>query len=258
MTVEIILPDKFMRTNASTAGTYTQAFNGAQSWSDVQANLLGGGFGGGGGGGRGGRGGGGGSGSGGGGSGSNSGDGSRSGESSGGGQRGGGAPGQSQAIDFGRLLISWLMIAPDPLGAEFTYAGATKADGKPVDVIDVVGQNNFTARLYLDQQTHQLIMMSYKTRAMNFNRNQQGPGQGAGQGNRQPPNQEEMERMRAETPEVEVRWIPSDYRNEGGLTLPRRILKREGGQATEEIEIKKIKINPSLKPDKFLKKDEKR
>jgi hypothetical protein len=113
MTVEIILPDKFMRTNASTAGTYTQAFNGAQSWSDVQANLLGGGFGGGGGGGRGGRGGGGGSGSGGGGSGSNSGDGSRSGESSGGGQRGGGAPGQSQALDFGRLLISWLMIAPE-------------------------------------------------------------------------------------------------------------------------------------------------
>ncbi len=292
MTVEMLLPDKFLRTDAATSGTSIQAINGTQTWSDFKPNNMGGGgfggggggFGGGGGDAGGGGGGGGGAsvggggagaggggfgggfgGGGGGGGGRGGGGGGRGGGGGfGGGQRGGGMPGPNQAMDFGRLLLSWLLIAPASVEAEFTYAGATKVDGKPMDVIDVKGQNNFTARLYIDEQTHQLFLMSYKTRAMNsvFGPGSpgagQGAGQGSGQGNRPPPTQEEMEKMRANAPEAEVRWILSDYRSETGLNLPHRLVKIQDGQATEQIDVKKVKINPSLKPDKFVKKEEKK
>ncbi len=166
--------------------------------------------------------------------------------------------GPNQAADFGRLLLSWLLIAPDSINAEFTYAAATKVDGKPVDVIDVKSQNNFLARLYIEQQTHQLLLMSHKTRAMNVGFGMLGTEPSLSQGNRQPPTAEEMEKMRANTPEVEVRWILSDYRSETGLNLPHRIVKIQDGQPIEQIDVKKVKINPSLKPEKFEKKEEKK
>jgi hypothetical protein len=60
------------------------------------------------------------------------------------------------------------------------------------------------------------------------------------------------------TSKVEIRWTASDYRNVNGLTLPHRLTRHTGGQLTEEIEIQKVKVNPSLKPDKFEKKEKRK
>lgn len=144
------------------------------------------------------------------------------------GDAGGGSPGGSGAMpqanpsDFGRLLLSWLLITPGTLPVEFTYAGEARADGKTADVLDAQGPNNFAARLFIDQQTHQLLMLTYKAKA--------------------------------NASEVEVRWVVSDYRNVSGLSLPHRLTKSIGDQVTGEITINKVKINPSLKPDKFERK----
>lgn len=56
-------------------------------------------------------------------------------------------------------------------------------------------------------------------------------------------------------PEVDYRWAFADYKSVGGLNLPHRITKMEGTTPNEEWEISKIKINPKLSPDKFVKKE---
>jgi len=88
------------------------------------------------------------------------------------------------------------------------------------------------------------------------------PGQGGRQGQRQELSPEERERMMKEfqdrfekAPEVEIRWAFSDYKSVGGLNLPHRLTKIQGGTPNEEWEISKIKINPKISPDKFVKKE---
>ena len=68
----------------------------------------------------------------------------------------------------------------------------------------------------------------------------------------------EMQEAMANAPEVETRWIVSDYRNVNGLNLPHHLSKSTNEQISEEIQIQKVKVNPSLKPDKFEQKGEKK
>lgn len=281
ITLDILLPDKFLQTSVRSMGpassTSLFAINGTQIWNDSkQSNPVsmggGGGDGGFGGGGDGGGGappppppGGGDTGRGGGQDGTGG---------PGGNQRMMGMPGQAQAPDFGRLMFALLLTTPATLPLEFTYAGEAKtADGKTADVLDATGPNNFTMRLFFDPPTHQLLMMSYKSRPMG--RGPQGPGQGGsqgggqgggqgGQGNRPPDGNQggNQGRGMGNAPETETRWYLTEYRSESGLNLPHRITKstigENGPQPFGEVEIKKVKINPSLKPEKFEKKEEKK
>jgi hypothetical protein len=249
MTYEFLFPSKFLRTDVFSPFpgldiTNTQVINGDRVWTDFQSsnpNMAQGA-------GRG-----------------------------GGGMMFGGPPGQNrdQAIqaEFGRLLLCWLLTTPSSLPVEFTYAGEAKSKDGMADAIDVTGPNNFKARLFFDQQSHRLLMLSYMTKQpprMNFGR---GPeAQGRPPEGRRPESEltpEERERLRAErekrmkelqeawakAPDVEVRWFVSEFRDINGIWLPHRLVKSTGSQVNEEWEIKKVKINPKLKPEKFEKKE---
>jgi hypothetical protein len=149
---------------------------------------------------------------------------------------------------FAPLLLVWLLATPPLLPLEFTYAGQakTQSGGQTADALDLNGPHNFAARLFIDQQTHQVLMLTYKIDL---------PNRSADKQTRRPadaPTQAEPE-----APKVEVRWIASDYRNVNGLTLPHRLTRSTGGQITEEIELQKVKVNPAFKPDKFDKKEKK-
>lgn len=65
---------------------------------------------------------------------------------------------------------------------------------------------------------------------------------------------EAMERFE-KAPEVDFRWAFTEYKSVGGLNLPHRMTKIQGGTPNEEWEISKIKVNPKLSPDKFVKKE---
>ena len=275
ITVDAILPDKFLQTlspNLSNFGGMTvgldmafiYAFNGSQSWSDLKSSnpeLI-----------------------------------NRFGGNRLAGMLGGAQAGQVNVdtylqAEFARLLMVWFLTTPTSLPVEYTYAGEAKADGKTADVLDAKGTNNFAARLFIDQQTHQILMLTTQTPNLNLYLGAQAPGQGnrpadgnrnaAGnqgnqnnQGNRpaNPPTPEEQEKMRAErekrmkerqealakAPLVETRWVLTDYRKANGITLPYHLAKSTQGQISEEINIQKVKVNPALKPDKFEKKEEKK
>lgn len=56
-------------------------------------------------------------------------------------------------------------------------------------------------------------------------------------------------------PEVDNSWAFSEFKNVGGFNLPHRMTRSQGGTPNEEWEISKIKINPKLSADKFVKKE---
>ena len=157
---------------------------------------------------------------------------------------------------FAPLLLVWLLTTPPLLPVEFTYAGQATAqsDGRMADALDLRGPHNFAARLFIDRQTHQVLLLSYKTKMPGKNAKPGAPAAGQGERNQDgdrsadPPAQEE----------VEARWIVSDYRNVNGFSLPRRLVRSTAGQITEEIEVQKVKVNPALKADKFENKQEKK
>ena len=65
----------------------------------------------------------------------------------------------------------------------------------------------------------------------------------------------EMQDRLEKAPEVDFRWAFADYKSVNGLNLPHRITKMEGTTPNEEWEISKIKVNPKLSADKFVKKE---
>ena len=268
--IDVLMPDKIRKTTNSQRGTETQTFNGADFWRDFIPAVTGGpggGFRGGGGpGGPGGF----------------------------GGPGGAGAANSPMASyfqlqqrrEFYQIMLGWLLTAPASAQVEFAYAGeAPGPEGSKLDAIDGKGANGFNVRLFFDQKSHQLIGLSYKIKQMGRGIGGRGPGgpgapgagegrqrqqdaqagqtgQGGRQGQRQELSPEERERMMKEfqdrfekAPEVEIRWAFSDYKSVGGLNLPHRLTKIQGGTPNEEWEISKIKINPKLSPDKFVKKE---
>lgn len=138
---------------------------------------------------------------------------------------------QSIHAGFARLMLVWLLTTPSSLPVEFTYAGqaVAQADGKKADVLNVTGPNNFAARLFIHPETRQVLMLSY--RAGSRDRGEQEVSANAG--------------------ETEARWVVSDFRNVDGFTLPHQLVIFLKGRPIEVVIIKKVKINPSLKPNKF-------
>lgn len=136
---------------------------------------------------------------------------------------------QSIHAGFARLMLVWLGATPSPV--EFTYAGqaVAQADGKEADVLNVTGPNNFAARLFIHPETRQVLMLSYRAGSRN---------RGA-------------QEATANAAESEVRWVVSDFRNVNGLSLPHQLVIFLDGRPIEELTIRKVKINPSLKPNKF-------
>ncbi|MGH9839954.1 MAG: hypothetical protein ACREEM_14315 [Blastocatellia bacterium] len=76
-----------------------------------------------------------------------------------------------------------------------------------------------------------------------------------------PPSEQEVEKRvkdaeaeAAKAPDVEFQVRFSEYKSESGVTLPHRISKGIESETNEEIEFTKFKINPQIKPEKFVKK----
>lgn len=283
--LDLLMPDKIMRTTNSQFGTNIATLNGDTYWTDFVAAV---GMGGGGFGGRGGFGG------------------------PGGGQ--GGGPGgmgadspmakyfqMNQRRDMLLVMIGFLMTAPTSAQLQYSYVGeAPGPEGSKLDAINAKNPNGLNLVLYLDQQTHQLVGIKFKTKQMGRGGAGRGPGgpggapggqrqpgqpgqpgqggqagQGGQGGQRQPgaqggqPGQprpemtpEERERRMKEAlenfekaPEVDTSWAFSEYKSVGGFNLPHIVTKSQGGTPNEEWTISKYKINPKLAADKFVKKE---
>ncbi len=172
---------------------------------------------------------------------------------------GGNDPKQAQALlqqsvrsDFARLSIGWLLTTPSSFPVEYSFAGEAESPDGKADVLEVKGASGFAAQLFLDQKTHHPLMLTYKGRKPRvFTQSMTGA----------PSNPEEIEKRikeaeaeAAKQPEVEYRIFFSDYRNVDGISFPHKLTRSIENEVNEEMEITKVKINPPLKPEKFVKK----
>ncbi len=257
--IEMMMPDKIRKTTNSQFATITNALNGEQLWNDFVPGVGMGGGGGnvvmrGGGGGPGGPG-------------------------------GANSPmgayfQQQQKRELMQIMLGWFLMSPPSSQMQFAFVGEAQGPNGKVDVLDGKSADGIAARLYIDQATHRLVGLSFKAKQMRrgFGGRGQGGGPGGppGGGGRPPqgqpqaggqpgqgqPSDEERERRRKEameafekSPDVDYRWAFDDYKSVGGLNLPHRLTKSEGGTPNEEWEISKFKINPKLSADKFVKKE---
>ena len=263
--VDLLMPDKVLRTTTSERGTNLLALNGDQLWVDFIPAM-----------------------------------GAAGGGPGGGPRFAGMRPGdgnanspmakyfqQQQRRELLQLVLGWLLAPPSGSEWQFSYLGDAQGPNGKVEVLDGKTADGIVTRLYIDQQTHHLVGLSYKAKQLRRAFGGRGPGgpggpggqagQGGQGGNRegapranregggpgQPPaSDEDRERRRREimenfekAPESDYRWAFDDYKGVGGLNLPHRLTKIEDGTPNEEWEITKFKINPKLNPEKFVKKE---
>jgi len=178
--------------------------------------------------------------------------------------------------EFARVTLGMLAASPAAYPLQFTYAGeAEAADGK-ADVLDVTGEGDFKARLFVDRETHLPLMLSWEDKEpvviqMGGPGGPGGPGASFSAGGANvttrtmqgpPMSKEDREKFEQELEAkrkdaeanrklVEFRVFYGDYKEVGGVMLPHRIQRAIAGKTTEEMTIEQYKVNPKIDPKKF-------
>ena len=177
----------------------------------------------------------------------------------------GGAPGEGRGgqrfdptarvrADFWRTALALLPGSSATSGLTFSYVGKAEAPDGQADVLEAKGEGNFTARLFVDAGTHLPIMISYMDRDMTrMTRMMQSRNRNETEEQRRQRFEEERKQREAEGPPpmVEHSWFLADYKKVDGVQLPHRFTLQIGDKPTQEWEIKKFKINPTLDAEQF-------
>ena len=103
----------------------------------------------------------------------------------------------------------------------FDYVGVAKSGEQKTDVISTSLADIYKIRLFFDQKTHQLLLMT-----ANFT---------------DPKTKEE----------IEHKYFFSDYEQVNGVTCAHKIIMHENGEIVEERDIKQIELNPKVETDFF-------
>jgi hypothetical protein len=161
-----------------------------------------------------------------------------------------------------------------------SFAGQAEAPDGKADVIEVKGEGDFTARLFIDATTHLPLMLSWMAKEpMNMVRSvTSGPGGAtavtvggggavtsaapAGQAPRANMTPEEREQLMKQLDEqakeaeakrrvVEYRLFYGDYRAVDGVQVPHRLQRSVDGKPVEEVTFDKVKVNAKIDAKKF-------
>jgi hypothetical protein len=104
---------------------------------------------------------------------------------------------------------------------EFQYVGSAESKDGKADVIETALSNNTKYRLFFDQQTHLLLLMTQSWISKGTNK------------------------------EIEKKYFFSDYKVVDGLLVAHKVIVERDGKVVEETEVKKFQVNPTFKADFF-------
>jgi hypothetical protein len=174
--------------------------------------------------------------------------------------------------DFARLTLGMFAASFSSYPLTFGYVGQAEAPEGKADVIDVKGDGNFAARLFVDSKTHLPLMLSWTTppNLVPVVAGQQPPanmppGSVAFETPAPPPSSATPEQKKqfeedalaarkkamASAKPTENRIYYADYRDVDGLKLPFRIRRAVGATTTEETIFDRYRINAKVDPRKF-------
>jgi hypothetical protein len=175
--------------------------------------------------------------------------------------------------DASRLMLGWFAMAHPSINAQYTYAGEAESPEGKAYVIDVKNADNFTARLFIDEQTHLPLMVTYK------NPQPRMMTQGVGGGGRQmmpiggggahtitmSSSMTDEERKKAQAdldaqmkelqrqPPVMIDYTVffDEWRDTDGVKFPFKMRRAMGNETVEEWSVSKVKVNPKIDPKRF-------
>ncbi len=160
--------------------------------------------------------------------------------------------------DFVRLTLGMFAttFSSDPL--TFSYASVAEAPEGKADAIDVKGPANFSARFFVNSQSHLPLRLSWMVPPtlvpVTFEAPGPAPGPTATADERQK-FQQDLAAARAKAMQqakpVENRIYYADYRDTDGLKLPFRIRRASAATTTEETTFDRFRINARIDPKKF-------
>ena len=151
--------------------------------------------------------------------------------------------------DFARLMLGLFASSYASFPLTFDYVAQAEAPEGKADVLDVTGPANFTARLFVNAQTHLPIMLSWRAQAP--------PARGGGPGAQSParggppPGAPAPPGTTPPPAPVENRMYFADYRDVDGLKLPFRIRRAVGSETTEETIFDRFRINARTDARRF-------
>lgn len=105
--------------------------------------------------------------------------------------------------------------------SKFKYVGVAESNGTKADVIETTSPTATVYRLFFDQQTHLLLLMSEKWVSG------------------------------ASKKEHERKYFFSDYKKEDGLLAAHKIVVEQNGEVVEERVVKRLQVNPPFGADFF-------
>jgi hypothetical protein len=177
---------------------------------------------------------------------------------------------QTVKQDYARLALG---LFANATGYPLTFAWAALAEAPQgrADVLDVKGEGNFSARLFIHSETRLPIMVTWTTPPANVIVTVPGqpppatvaPGAVVVPGPAAPAKdapKEEMDkyskevlaiRAKAQATPVENRLYFADYRDVNGLKLPFRLRRGIGAETTEETTFDRYRLNVKIDPRKF-------
>jgi hypothetical protein len=176
--------------------------------------------------------------------------------------------------DFATLTLGMFATSFESVPLTFSLVGQAEAPQGTADIIDAKGPDGLALRLFVSQQTHLPIMVSWTTPATNVVLVDPGqaapkdlaPGAIVVQAPARPPatapkaDQDQYvadvqalrKKTLAEAKPVEHRVYFADYRDTGGgVKFPFRLRRATAGQTVEETNIDGFKINARIDPKKF-------
>jgi hypothetical protein len=175
---------------------------------------------------------------------------------------------RSGQTEASRLMLGWFAMAHPSISAQYTYAGeAESPDGKAY-VIDVKSADNFAARLFIDEQTHLPLMVTYKGPQPRMMTQGFGTPPAGAAGSHMvtlSPSMTEEERKKAQAdiakqvqemqrqpaPMVDYTVFFDEWREADGVKFPFKMRRAMGSETTEEWTVSKVKVNPKIDPKRF-------
>ncbi len=161
--------------------------------------------------------------------------------------------------DVSRMMLGWFGMAHPALHVTCVYAGEAESPDGKADVIDVKDADGFSARMFIDQETHLPLMLTYQgpqRRIITAG----GPAGGGAQArsSAHPTGAEDRKKAddsvqkqiadaQAQSPVmVEYRMFFSDWADVGGIRFPMKLQRASAGTTEEEWTITKVKVNPKI------------
>ena len=161
--------------------------------------------------------------------------------------------------EYARLALGLFAAAPAVYPLEFTYAGQAESADGTAHVIDVKGEGEFAARLFVDTKTHLPLMLSWMDKepivtAADGHGGADSHGGGVqsqgGHGGRVPPEAHAKE-AEANRRVVEFRLFYRDHKPVAGVKLPHSLQSMVDGRVTEELTFDRFLVNQKIDESRF-------